>query len=635
MAGRMKTDAMEALARQERARRASSFEPEKMSSRRNRVSSFDESSTVNYSNSSHQANALAAVTVPHVFRNAVNIRGQMQYIVEEDGKALTVLQFYELACNAGKSLIKMGLQRYQGVAVLSKNDIPWFVSSVSTIFAGGVSVGISRGSSSSIVRHILTHANAFAIVTDDVQTVLNVEGQVPVQNIILTNPGDDALVRERFGDDSKTKLYSWQEFLEFGADLPDETLAQTMEEQKPEECCTLMYTSGTTGLPKAVMLSHDNITWTMKVVGQTLRLDGTDVGLSFLPLSHIAASLVDIHGAIQLGLTMHLVDTEMSGSAGFKAALKRVEPTFLIGVPAVWEKLHSALEKGFLEKSRLRQKFATMAMEIGAKTIAAEEQKKKKPWNFSLANRVVLRKVVRQLGLARCKFCMNVGAPLRRDTFEFFSALHIPILDVYGLTETTGPASVSTPWVFAKGSVGKPLNGVECIIRNPSASGEGEVLLRGRNVFVGYLGDVGATGEAVDADGYFHTGDLGKLDSNGQLFITGRIKELVVMKDGQNLSPVPAEEVLRLSVPGIAQAMLIGDGHHSIVCIFTLMEKIDEEGQNTGLLIDDAALVNLDITTIEQARTDPIWHNYISICLQKNIDAINEIANGYEVKRSA
>mmetsp|Transcript_2559 Transcript_2559/g.7660 ORF Transcript_2559/g.7660 Transcript_2559/m.7660 type:complete len:471 (-) Transcript_2559:1269-2681(-) len=404
-----------------------------------------------------------------------------------------------------------------------------------------------------------------------------------------------------------------------------------MEEQKPEQCCTLMYTSGTTGVPKAVMLSHDNVTWTVKVIGQTLKLDGTDRGVSYLPLSHIAAYLVDIHGAIQLGITIHLVDSSQKEPRLFHT-LKEVEPTFLIGVPAVWERLHDALERDIQDKSRLGQKFASMAMEIGAKSIAATEQNRKKPWNFSLANRVVLKKVVKQLGLGQCKFCMNVGASLRRDTFDFFSALHIPILDVYGLTETAGPATVSTPWLYNRGSVGKPLNGVECVIRNPSASGEGEILLRGRNVFVGYLGDEYSTENALSDDGFFYTGDLGRISNNGHVYITGRIKELVVMKDGHNISPVPVEEALRSSIPGVAQAMVVGDGRHSIVSILSLCEQIDGDGNPTGVLIDRAANVNPEISTVEQARSDPVWHDLISECIQRANASIAEVADKYEIR---
>jgi len=343
-----------------------------------------------------------------------------------------------------------------------------------------------------------------------------------------------------------------------------------MERARPGKCCTLIYTSGTTGPPKAVMISHDNLTWTSRLVINQLNLGPEDVTISYLPLSHIAAQMLDIHGPMAGGATVYFAQPDaLKGS--LVDTLREVRPTTFLGVPRVWEKMEEKMRETGKKTTGIKKAIATWAKEKGLEGSYNEQRGEDKPWGFFFANKLVFEKVKEALGLDRVRFCATAAAPIAKETLDYFMSLYIPIYEIYGMSECSGPQTVNVPGKHKTGTAGPALPGCEMRIMDPDAQGNGEICYRGRHIFMGYMKNDKATADTIDDQGFLHSGDIGRVDGDGFLSITGRIKELIITAGGENVPPVLIEDEIKKELQDvISNVIVIGDRKKFLTCAITL-----------------------------------------------------------------
>ncbi|KDO18942.1 hypothetical protein SPRG_15798 [Saprolegnia parasitica CBS 223.65] len=411
-----------------------------------------------------------------------------------------------------------------------------------------------------------------------------------------------------------------------------EGLDARMADQRPGQCSTLIYTSGTTGNPKAVMLSHDNITWTVAAMLEAqgkagVGLDHNARLVSYLPLSHVAAQMIDIHLPIMSGAKVYFAQPDaLKGSLG--QTLKEVRPTFFLGVPRVWEKIAEKMWDIGKQTKGLKKSIATWAKKKGARKnqLAQFGASGGAPCGYGLANSLVLSKVRAALGLDDCRFCAVGAAPMSVEILNYFSSLDIPIYDIFGQSECSGPQSVCFPGAWKIGSVGKPLPGTEWMVMPETR----ELVFRGRHTMMGYLAMEAETAAAIDADGWLHSGDCATLDEDGFGFITGRIKELIITAGGENIPPVLIEDVIKEELPLLSNVMVIGDKRKFLTALMTLRVVMDGDGAPTTQLDPKALEVLASIGSPATTSSDAI----ACVKVQTYLDAGMKKANARASSRA-
>nr|XP_040051627.1 long-chain-fatty-acid--CoA ligase ACSBG2-like isoform X2 [Gasterosteus aculeatus aculeatus]XP_040051628.1 long-chain-fatty-acid--CoA ligase ACSBG2-like isoform X2 [Gasterosteus aculeatus aculeatus] len=527
------------------------------------------------------------MTVHQLFLETVETHGDHPALVSKEGGqwvTLTWRQYYEQCRAAAKSFLKLGLERYHGVGILGFNSPEWFISDVGCIFAGGLATGIYTTNSPEACQYVAANSEANVLVVENqkqLDKVLQVKDHLPHLKAIVQYKGE-LQQKEPF-------LYTWAEFMKLGEEVPDEQLNAVIDSLRANECCTLIYTSGTTGNSKGCMLSHDNLTWTVRTASSMLTLKpAEEVLVSYLPLSHVAAQLVDMWLCVSFAMTTYFADPDaLKGS--LVNTLKEARPTCFLGVPRVWEKMQDSMKAIGAKASPLRRTVALWAKSKGLQyNYSVMNGENVVPWGFMLANNLVFKKVRAALGLDRCKLCFTGAAPITKDTLEFFMSLNMPLLELYGMSESSGPHTISTDTHYQIASCGKVMPGSRTKLENPDEDGSGEICMWGRHLFMGYLDMPEKTEEALDQDGWLHSGDVGRHDQNDFLFITGRIKELIITAGGENVPPVPIEDSLKSELPIVSNAMLVGDKLKFLSMLLTLKCVVDDAGEPTDQLSPEA-----------------------------------------------
>jgi long-subunit acyl-CoA synthetase (AMP-forming) len=469
-------------------------------------------------------------------------------------RMLTWTQVRDEARKVAKALIASKVSLQAPVAILGYNCIAWFLADVGAILAGALPFGIYATSSAEQCQALVKHAGAkIAFVENDEQAAK------------LRGAGIEVV--QMFGASDETM--AWDTFLDRAAGTSDAALEAIAGTTKETDACTLIYTSGTTGEPKAVMLTHENLYFEGRQIIDALGFGATDRSVSYLPMSHIAEQVLSIHAPMQLGSCVTFAE---SLDKAFDA-VGEVKPTYFMGVPRVWEKLHAKIEGGLKTASPLKRAMFERAHALGVAAAKAKERGQSAPLGHSLADKLVLQKVRARLGLEHCHYAVTGAAPVSKRTLEFIWGLGIPVYEAYGMSESTGTTTISTPSHFRIGSVGRALGGTEVKIAE-----DGEICVRGKHVFAGYLGNKAATEETVNKDGWLHTGDIGSIDADGFIYVTDRKKELLITAGGENVAPAPIEGRLR-SIPGVSQAVVIGDRKKYLIALITLdAEKLDVLG---------------------------------------------------------
>ena len=370
----------------------------------------------------------------------------------------------------------------------------------------------------------------------------------------------------------------WNDFLGRG-DGDQSKLDERLAALRPDTVSTLIYTSGTTGRPKGVMLTQDNLAWTAGHACDMVCATEKERVLSYLPLSHIAEQMFTIHIAAVVGYPVYFAESLDK----LLSNLLEVKPTMFFGVPRVWEKFHAGVLEKLSENHGAKAKIAERAMAVGrqvterwagglgaAGTAVAQ---------YKLFDKLVYSKVKDGLGLGEARVCVSGAAPIAPEVLEFFAGVGLPIYEVYGQSEDSGPTTFNLPGRTKFGTVGPPFPGVEVKINS-----DGEILVRGRNVFAGYFKDPEATAETLH-DGWLHTGDLGEFDADGFLTITGRKKDIIITAGGKNIAPKTLEGGIR-SHPLVAEAVVIGDRRKFLTALVSLdgeaVERFMKERELSG-----------------------------------------------------
>jgi len=585
----------------------------------------------------------------------------------------TYQQYYDDSAKLGRALISVGHKHFDAVNIYGFNSPEWFISQMGAILAGGKAAGIYPSDTPEQVCFKAKHSGASVALVENennLKPFALFKDDLPNLKAIICwahEPKEDKIVRS---DGTEILVYKWADFLKLGEQTELAQLDARIAVQKPGHCCTLIYTSGTTGNPKAVMISHDNIVFEAKCVLDLMPVLNEPVAeriLSYLPLSHVAGLLVDIvSGIYAASSTPSWIEVSFArpydlkiGSIGDR--LRSVKPTVFLGVPRVWEKIAEKMKALGATITGLKKKVSTWAKQKGLEhsrncLLGGSGEF---PSGYSRADKIVLSKVKHGLGLSECKIGLTGAAPITSDTLEYFGSLGIMINEVYGMSECTGATTVSTDEAHSWGSCGWELPGSEVrvftvdpddinikkecekcddIFACPESQ-QGEICYRGRHIMMGYLAnpDLGEehvkeiqkkTADAIDAEGWLHSGDKGCLGKNGMLKITGRYKELIIGAGGENIAPVPIEDLAKKLAPCISNIMMIGDKRKFNVCVLTLtVEGATGEVPGGNNLVGAALEVSPGITTIDGASADDKFITYLyDILKQVNKQAPNNAA---------
>jgi long-chain acyl-CoA synthetase len=480
----------------------------------------------------------------------------------------------------GAACVALGLPPGGVIGILGENRPEWVYASLGVMTARGVAAGIYQTSTPEQVAYILGHSEAMLLIIEDQATYARLAPALKdlphLRRVVVMHgpaPADP-------------RCQSFAHFLAAGAAAKEE-LQRRAAAIAPEDLACLIYTSGTTGDPKGVMLTHRNLAWTARCAVELIdRTSPEDCVVSYLPLSHIAEQMFTIYLPITGGYKVYFA----GGIDRVKETLLLARPTIFLAVPRVWEKFKAALEVRLADARGLKAAIVSFARGVGMRAGHARLEHGA-PMGLlrleeALARRIFFSKLKGALGLDRVRLAISGAAPISRDVLDFFLSLEIPIMEVYGQSEDAGPTSfnVPRPGGARLGTVGRPLPGLEVKL-----AGDGEILVRGPSVFVGYYKDEQATAEALQ-DGWLHSGDVGEFDESGFLRITDRKKDLLKTSGGKYAAPQAIEKLLK-GIPIVSQAVVIGDNRKYLTALLTLdPDKSRRWAEGRGLAADPAAL---------------------------------------------
>lgn len=500
-------------------------------------------------------------SIPRRLLGQAKVRPEAPAHYVKEGGFWRMTSFREYASEvrrAGKSLIALGVAPGDTLSLLGFNRPEWVVLHVAGMAVGGAPAGIYTTCSSEEVRHVVHHsASKLVLVENRVQLekVLRHWDRLPQLSAVVMMRGA--------APEGDPRVLSWDEFLARGSRISDELLEQRLDALEPRGLATLLYTSGTVGPPKGVMLSHENLTSSADMAARIIPFSPWDVGLSYLPLSHIAEQMFTIHLPASVGAAVYFAES-MEALAD---NLREVRPTAFFGVPRVWEKMRAGIEAKLSGAKGLQKFSLDQARRVGLQhselRARGEQPGPLLALQHRLFDKLIYSKVKAALGFGRARVCSSGAAPIAKELLEFFASLDILITEVYGQSEVTGATSYNLPGRTKLGSVGPAVPGLDVRIAD-----DGEILVKGPPVFLGYYKDAEATAQAL-VDGWLHSGDLGKFDEEGFLHITGRKKEILITAGGKNISPKNIEEALK-GHDLIAEAVVVGDGRKFLTALLVL-----------------------------------------------------------------
>jgi long-chain acyl-CoA synthetase len=501
-------------------------------------------------------------------------------------RGVTAAQFRGEVTALAKGLIAAGIGAGDRVALLSRTRYEWTLADYAILAAGAVTVPIYETSSAEQVEWILSDSGARALIAETAahtEALAEVLGRLPaVERIWLIEGGASD------GADAAKQLDS---LAADGADVTDDALAGRRSGRTAADLATIIYTSGTTGRPKGCQLTHANMLADVRnaigALPEIFTMSGRSA-LLFLPLAHSFARIIQV-GCLESGTVLgHTPDAK-----NLVADLGSFQPTFILAVPRVFEKVYSGAElqaSASPLKARIFAAAARTAIEW-SKTLGVEGRPVPGRQGLGLRaahalyDRLVYSKLRAATG-GRVQYAVSGGAPLGERLGHFFRGVGITVLEGYGLTETSPVVSANLPSHNKIGTVGRPVPGVTVRIAD-----DGEILVSGPNIFLGYWHNEAATAEMIDADGWLHTGDLGELD-DGHLRVTGRKKDIIVTAGGKNVAPAVLEDRLRAH-PLVSQSMVVGDGRPYVACLVTIDEEALEPWKGRHPQLASASLAEL------------------------------------------
>jgi long-chain acyl-CoA synthetase len=508
-----------------------------------------------------------------------------------------------------KALIAAGVRAGDRVAILSASRIEWVSADCGILDCGGVTVGVYPSLLSDDCAYVLDHAGAVLAFVENLSQLEKIEAardRLPqLRHVVVL---DDSA-----GDDRG--IVGWSEFLSWGEGVPDDTLAARRQAVAPSDLATLVYTSGTTGLPKGVMLSHGNWAFTTWSATRSLEFRPEFTSLLFLPLAHVFARLM-VYCAMRRSCTVAFAESLEQVPAN----LVEIRPHFVAGVPRFYEKVQEKVVAKARSGGAVRHAMFRAAVAIGRAASRRVQRGRSVPtWlraAHSLADRLVLHRVRAIFG-GRLVWAVSGAAPLAPSVAEFYDACGVNVLEGIGMTENTSFSNVNRIGHNRFGTVGTPGPGIEIAI-----APDGEILCRGDNVMLGYFRDPEATAATIGPDGWLRTGDVGEILDDGSLRITDRKKDLIVTSGGKNIAPQRIEVALRRS-PFISQAVVFGDRRKYITAMVTLdRDHLREWARTSGVT--------------STSHEELVASEEVHAAVRVEIDAANRTLASYEtVKRFA
>ena len=475
---------------------------------------------------------------------------------------LTWSQYRRSVQEAAAGLISLGVSGGDFVAIMSGNRPEHVIGDLAAVHAGATGVTIYSTLAQSQIQYVAANCGAKVAILEDLSFMKRweaIKAELPALSHVILMEGSENY-------DMVDWVLSWDDLMERGrsALAADPGLVErAAAAAKPEGLATLIYTSGTTGVPKGVMVTHRNVMWTAECVRRGTNLADNPRMVSYLPLAHIAERMSTHYlGAYLAGEVWYCPDVGLVLEYVTKA-----RPTLFVAVPRVWEKFHNRLEARFGEDPK-REKLIRSAVAHG-ESVMRTRQSGKTPGlidrvKLALFERLIFSKIRHGLGMDAIDIAITAAAPISADLIFFFRGIGLPLFELYGMSETTGPATSNLPDAEKVGSVGRALPGVEVVLAD-----DGEILMRGGVITSGYYRAPEETAEAFDSEGWLHSGDLGRFDDDGFLFIVGRKKEIIINAAGKNIAPAKLETALK-NHQLVAQACMIGDGRQYLSMIFAL-----------------------------------------------------------------
>ncbi|HEX5592807.1 MAG TPA: long-chain fatty acid--CoA ligase [Solirubrobacterales bacterium] len=501
-------------------------------------------------------------------------------------------------------LVTLGVEKGDRVAILGNTRPEWTYFDFAALSIGATVVPIYQTNSPEECRYVLENSDSKVVVVEDaeqLEKVRQVRDQLPqLEHIVLmTGSAEDAISSE----DLAAK----------GAGGDDATWATLYEAVTSEDICTFIYTSGTTGPPKGCIISHGNYRAMLDMVNGVSVIEDEDLTYLYLPLAHSFALLIQF-GSFDLGTTIAYWERD---PLKILPNLAEVKPTYFPSVPRIFEKIYTAATSAIEKEGGLKKRVFDWSIKTGAKMREAERSGRKPGFllqrSYDFADKQVLSKI-RNLFGGRIRLAVSGAAPINPEILRFFDAAGVLVLEGWGMTETSTAATISTPEDFKVGTIGKPFPGCEVKIAD-----DGEILVKGPNVFQGYHKNPEATAETI-VDGWLHTGDIGEIEPDGFIKITGRKKDIIITAGGKNITPANLEAEIKQH-PLVSQCVVVGDRRPYLVALVTLdPEEAVKYAQEHDLPEDPAQLAeNPDVKAAIEAHVEKINQNFARVEQVKKI----------------
>ena len=540
-------------------------------------------------------------------RTAVRLGDRPAYFVRgpERWEGTSWRDYGQQVRQAARALINLGVQRGDAVAILSFNRPEWAVTAFAAMSIGAKPAGIYWTSSVDDIAYILNHSEAKVLMVENAERLTGVQScldHVPhLRQVVMFKAGQE-------NAEFPLPQLPWPGFLASAQSVPDEMLDARMAELGPDDIGTLIYTSGTTGPSKAVALSQGNLWWMSSTMVHICEADENERLISYLPMAHAAEQMGSMHNQAHAGFQLYYA----SSMESLGDHLKEVKPTVFFGVPRVWEKMQAAIETKLASATGFKAHMARWALGVGQawheRDLAGQPVG---PWlsmQKTLAKRLIYRKVHEALGFQHARILSSGAAPIAPESLRFFTGLDLVVRELYGQSEVSGPSTMNLDGATRMGSVGKVIPGMEM-----RTADDGELLVRGPNVFKGYMGQPEATAETMQGD-WLLTGDLGRVDEDGYVYITGRKKDLIITSGGKNISPGNIEASL-MDTHLIEHAVVCGDGRNYLTALVTLdVAALAAFAKSAGIQDGANLLTHPRVLQEVQAEIDRVNDKLTRVC---------------------
>jgi long-chain acyl-CoA synthetase len=525
---------------------------------------------------------LPGETIPAMFWEAVARRGSETWLRQKElgiWRSHSWDQVAEGVREIGHGLLDLGFAPGDTASILSNTVVDWVLADLAVLCAGGVSSGIYPTDAPSQVHYLCEDSRTRVLFVEDdeqLDKALQARAQLPglAKIVVFDMEGLRGL-----DDPGVMSLAALRERGRAHALEHAGLLQQRSEGCRPGDLAILVYTSGTTGKPKGAMLSHRSLVHAARGLNTLLAQDATDERICFLPLCHIAERMSGAYCALYTGARLNFVENPETVPEN----VREIAPTVFGAVPRVWEKFYSGVMIALKEAGRVQQAAYAWSIAVGARiadqVLAGRPVTAADKLRFRLARWLALDNVRLFVGIHRARYLVTGAAPISPDLVRWYLALGVPMLEVWGMTETCGAATGVLAARMKPGSIG-PAAGYNEVRLDPAT---GELLVRGANVFMGYLNQPEKTAEALDADGWLHTGDVGTVDADGYFRITDRLKDVIITAGGKNITPSELENELKFS-PYIIDAVVIGDRRPYLTAIVMIdQENVEKFAQDADV----------------------------------------------------